>query len=74
MIVSVPKCSSMLIATKQKLVHCSSDNPLSIKIGNELIPCVPQAKLLGVQFDQTLSCEGHIKHIHKMISSNLYLI
>ena len=27
-IVSVPKCSSMLIGTRQKLIHCSSDNPL----------------------------------------------
>ena len=44
-IVSVPKCSSMLIGTRQKLVHCSSGSPLSIKIGNELIPCVPQTKL-----------------------------
>ena len=63
-----------LIGTRQKLIHCSSDNPLSIKIGNELILCVPQAKLLGVHFDQTLSWEGHIKHVHNKISSNLYLL
>ena len=74
MIVSVPKCSSMLIGTRQKLIHCSSGSPLSIKIGNELIPCVPQTKLLGVHFDQTLSWEGHSKHVHNKISSNLYLL
>ena len=76
MIVSVPKCSSMLIGTayRQKLIQCSSGSPLSIKIGNELIPCVPQTKLLGVHFDQTLSWEGHVKHVHNKISSNLYLL
>ena len=74
MIVSVPKCSSMLIGTRQKLIHCSSDNPLSTKLGNELISCATQTKLLGVHFDQTLSWEGHSKHIHNKISSNLYLL
>ena len=74
MIVSVPKCSSMLIGTRQKPIHCSSDSPLSIKIGNELIPCVPQTKLLDVHFDQTLSWEGHTKQAHNKISSNLYLL
>ena len=74
MIVSVPKCSSMLIGTRQKLIYCRSDSPLSIKIGNELIPCVPHTKLLGVHFDQTLSWDGHIRHAHNKLSSNLYLL
>ena len=55
MIISVPKYSSVLIGTRQKLIHRSSDNPLSIKTGNELILYVPQTKLLGMHFDQTLS-------------------
>ena len=63
-----------LLALDRNLYTAAVITDYSIKTGNELIPCVPQTKLLGVHFDQSLSWEGHIEHVHKKISSNLYLL
>jgi hypothetical protein len=74
MVVSLPKSSSMLLATRQRFTHGNSDTSLNIEIGEHKIPCVSSTKLLGVHFDQHLSWNEHIKHAHKKIANNLYLL
>ena len=73
MIVSPPKSSSMLCATRQRLAH-TAGRSLKIQIYNNEIPCVTSTKILGVYFDQQLTWNEQITHIHKKIASNLYLL
>jgi len=47
---------------------------VKIEIDNIEIPCVTSTKLLGVHFDQQLTWNEQIKHVHKKISSNVYLL
>ena len=75
MVVSLPKSSSMLCASWQRLLHTDiNDTSLNIELEGNKIPCVSTTKLLGVHFDQHLSWNEHIKHVHKKIRSNLYLL
>jgi hypothetical protein len=73
MVLNAKKCSSILIASRQRLSHASNSS-LNININKEPIPSVKQTKLLGVHLDNNLTWTEQIKHIHNKISSNLYLL
>ena len=73
MILSLPKCVSLLIATSQKL-NKYQDVKLNININNVDLPCVSSTKILGAHFDSNLSWKEQVAHIRKKISKNLYLL
>ena len=73
MILSLPKCVSLLIATSQK-VNKYQDVKLNVNINNVDLPCVSSTKLFGFHFDSNLSWKEHVAHIRKKISKNLYLL
>ena len=74
MVVSLPKSSSMLCATRQRLAHTAENTSLNIEMDNNKIPCVTSTKLLGVHIDQQLTWNEQIKHVRRKIASNLYLL
>jgi hypothetical protein len=77
MVVSIPKSSSMIVASRQKLVHTYRSQEhvsLEIKLDGNVIPCVTKTKILGVHVDNVLSWADHIKHVRNKITSNLYLL
>ena len=73
MMLSIPKCVSILIATRQKLSKCQGIK-LNVNINNVDLPCVNSTKILGVHFDATLSWKDHVTHVRKKISKNLFLL
>ena len=73
MMLSIPKCVSILIATRQKLGKCQGIK-LNVNINNVDLPCVNSTKILGVHFDATLSWKDHVTHVRKKISKNLFLL
>ena len=73
MMSSIPKCVSILIATRQKLSKCQGIK-LNVNINNVDLPCVNSTKILGVHFDATLSWKDHVTHVRKKISKNLFLL
>ena len=80
MVISIPKSSSMLVSSRQKLWHTQraqggqGDVSLEIKLEANVIPCVTKTKILGVHVDNVLSWADHIKHVRGKIASNLYLL
>ena len=73
MMLRIPKCVSILIATRQKLSKCQGIK-LNVNIINVDLPCVNSTKILGVHFDATLSWIDHVTHVRKKISKNLFLL
>ena len=73
MMLIIPKCVSILIATRQKLGKCQGIK-LNVNINNVDLPCVNSTKILGVHFDATLSWKDHVTHVRKKISKNLFLL
>ena len=67
MMLSIPKCVSILIATRQKLSKCQGIK-LNVNINNVDLPCVNSTKILGAHFDATLSWKDHVTHVRKKIS------
>jgi hypothetical protein len=76
MILSIPKSSSMLITTKQRLSNMDNDESLSIQIVNTDTPLQNKdtSKILGVHIDQFLTWNSHIKYLHNKVVKNLYLL
>ncbi len=74
MALSVPKSSSMIVTTKQKLSRNRENISINVEIDSASIPCVSSTKILGVYCDNVLSWEEHIRHIHNKIVRNLYLL
>ena len=72
MMLSIPKCVSLLIATRQKL---SKPQGIKLNVNNNNVdlPCANSTKILGVHFDATLSSKDHVTHVRKKISKNLFL-
>ena len=70
MILNLPKCVFLLIATNQKLKKYQ-DIKLNVNINNVDLPCVSSTKILGVHFDSNFSWKEHVAHIRKKISKNL---
>jgi hypothetical protein len=74
MVLSIPKCNALLLSTKQKHLHSNSNKKFVIHSDNTNIPTVDSTKILGVHFDQFMTWNDHIKHVHNQISRNLYLL
>ena len=55
MMLSIPKCVFLLIATRQKLGKCQRS-----KLNVNIINIVNSTKILGAYFDVTLSWEDHV--------------
>ena len=72
MVLSLPKCCSMIVASRQKLQNV--DSTTELKIHDTVIPWVSTTKISGVHFDNALSWNVHIKHVYKNIVKNLYLL
>ena len=58
MVLSLTKCCSMLVASRQKLLKINSK--IDIDIDDTVIPSVSTTKMLGVHFDDALSWDVHI--------------
>ena len=69
MMLSIPKCVSILIATRQKLSKCQGIK-LNVNINNVDLPCVNSTKILGVHFDATLSWKDHVTDFCSIIWGN----
>ncbi len=75
MVLSIQKSVSMLFSTRQKMIRTKQENTLlSIQIEDDLLSMVTKSKLLGVMFDQHLTWEEHIEHVHNKIASLLFLL
>lgn len=74
MVLSVPKSNSMIISSRQRSSRNSESITIDVALDNNTMPCVTSAKLLGVHFDNCLSWNEHIKHVHRKITQNLYLL
>ena len=72
MVLSLPKCCSMLVASRQKLLKI--DSKIDIDIDDTVIPSVSTTKILGVHFDDVLSWDAHIQNVYNKINKNLYLL
>ena len=72
MVLSLPKCCSMIVASRQRLQNV--DSTIELKIDDTVIPWVTTTKILGVHFDNALSWDVHIKHVYNKIVENLYLL
>ena len=69
MVLSLPKCCSMLVASRQKLLKI--DSKINIDIDDTVIPSVSTTKTLGVHFDDVLSWDAHIQNVYNKINKNL---
>ena len=74
MVLSVPKSTSMVLSTRQKLARNKEIIRLNVDIEKVTVPCVSSTKVLGVHCDHVLSWEDHVKHVHQKIVQNLYLL
>ena len=72
MVLSLTKCCSMLVASRQKLLKINSK--IDIDIGETVIPSVSTTKMLGVHFDDALSWDVHIQNVYNITNKNLYLL
>ena len=72
MVLSLPKCCSMLVASRQKLLKI--DSKIDIAIDDTVIPSVSKTKFLEVHFDDVLSWDAHIQNVYNKINKNLYLL
>ena len=72
MVLSLPKCCSMLVTSRQKLIKI--DSKIDIDIDDTVIPSVSTTKILGVHFDDVLSWDAHIQNVYNKINKNLYLL
>ena len=68
MVLSLPKCCSMLVASRQKLLKI--DSKIDIDIDDTVIPSVSTTKILGVHFDDVLSWDAHIQNVYNKINKN----
>ena len=62
----------MIVASRQRLQIV--DSTIELKIDDTVIPWVSTTKILGVNFDNALSWNVHIKHVYNKIVQNLYLL
>ena len=69
MVLSLPKCCSMIVASRQRLQNV--DSTIELKIDDTVIPWVTTTKILGVHFDNALSWDVHIKHVYNKMFKNL---
>ena len=72
MVLGLPKCCSMLVASRQKLLKI--DSKIDIDIDDTVIPSVSTTEILGVHFDDVLSWDAHIQNVCNKINKNLYLL
>ena len=74
MLLSDPKCIAMLFQTKQRMRRTENSEPMTVKIGEHILPTVSSSKILGVNFDSHLTWEEHINQIHGKVIKLLYLL
>jgi len=74
MLLSLPKCNSIIVSTRQKRLHNKQPVSLDVQINGITIPCVSSTKLLGVHIDNVMCWDEHIRVIHNKIVRNLYLL
>ena len=72
MVLSLTKCCSMLVASRQK--HLEINSKIDIDIDDTVIPSISTIKVLGVHFDDALSWDVHIQNVYNKINKNLYLL
>ena len=72
MVLSLPKCCSMIVSSRQRLQNV--DSTIDLNIDDGVIPWVSTTKILGVHFDDALSWNVHIKHVYNKIVKKLYLL
>ena len=73
MVLSLPKCCSMIVASRQRLQNI--DSTIELKIDDTVIPWVTTTKILGVHFDNALSWDvGYILNmfITKLLKTFTY--
>ena len=73
MVVNVEKTKSMIVTSQQKLRN-SSDPTLNITIQSKQILNVPNEKLLGVQIDQNLNWNHHVKNVKRTVNFKIAVL
>ena len=68
MILSLPKCNTLIISSKKQPLT------LNVDIDGTIIPNLSTTKILGVNFDNAMSWDEHVKAIRNKITKNLYLL
>lgn len=66
---NVAKAEYMLISSRQRLLNLE-DTPF-LKIGDQVIKRVTHSKTVGLQVDEHLKWDEHIKYISKKVVSRL---
>ena len=68
MIPSLTKCNTLIISSKKQPLT------LNVNINGTIIPNLSTTKILGVNFDNAMSWDEHVKAIRNKITKNLYLL
>ena len=68
MILSLPKCNTLIISSKKQPLT------LNVDIDGTIIPNLSTTKILGVNFDNAMRWDEHVKAIRNKITKNFYLL
>ena len=74
MILSLPKCNTIIVSTIQRFSQNKHPVNLDVQINGSTIPCLSTTKILGVHIDNVVCWDEHIRVTHNKIVKNLYLL